>query len=306
MRPFGKVLIVLFAITYVVALAEFFIYPAMAKGDKISEKGPSVMPAGYMNAALQRAQNMEQAEKESKTQDAVAKGKENAKWSQNPNDERGQGNMGKPRMRDPYGFDKDSDREKNERGRPIIEASLNLEEITNMEFNVTDWHLMQLQAQLEYWKEMLEQNPTNAFYAFRVSLFEGLIDNYVATSISTRVATNQEHTIDYTLTFEGEGLEGKTLIVTTTLTSIENYNDAFQAVHYDAGEIVFEQSKEVILEADNATTFVYSYDPPNDLSGWGGLLVELTVSVTNPLNDESYVMTYDRPLLLYRGPAYAP
>ncbi len=33
-----------------------------------------------------------------------------ARWFYNPNDARGQGNMGKPDMLDPYGHDKDSDR----------------------------------------------------------------------------------------------------------------------------------------------------------------------------------------------------
>lgn len=42
-------------------------------------------------------------------------------YPRNPRDERGQGNMGKPNMRDPYGHDKESGREKSERGRPIRE-----------------------------------------------------------------------------------------------------------------------------------------------------------------------------------------
>jgi hypothetical protein len=33
-----------------------------------------------------------------------------SRWSYNPHDERGQGNMGKPDMVAPYGHDKDSDR----------------------------------------------------------------------------------------------------------------------------------------------------------------------------------------------------
>jgi len=42
-----------------------------------------------------------------------------APWAQHPYDTRGQGNMGQPDMRDPYGFDKESDREGADRGRPI-------------------------------------------------------------------------------------------------------------------------------------------------------------------------------------------
>jgi len=41
-----------------------------------------------------------------------------ARWSHNPHDDRGQGNMGKPDMQDPFGHDKDSGREKWEHARP--------------------------------------------------------------------------------------------------------------------------------------------------------------------------------------------
>lgn len=46
---------------------------------------------------------------------------EQARWSYNPHDDRGQGNMGKPTMQDPFGFDKDSDRKElyGNKGRPI-------------------------------------------------------------------------------------------------------------------------------------------------------------------------------------------
>ena len=46
---------------------------------------------------------------------------EHARWSNNPHDDRGQGNMGKPTMQDPFGFDKDSDRKElyGNNGRPI-------------------------------------------------------------------------------------------------------------------------------------------------------------------------------------------
>ena len=55
--------------------------------------------------------------------DTVMSKIEHAKWSHNPYDTRGQGNMGRPDMQDPYGFDKDSGREKSERARPIGEIT---------------------------------------------------------------------------------------------------------------------------------------------------------------------------------------
>jgi len=44
-----------------------------------------------------------------------------ARWAHNPNDDRGQGNMGKVDMLDPFGHDKDSDRKElyGNNGRPI-------------------------------------------------------------------------------------------------------------------------------------------------------------------------------------------
>ncbi|MBN3037874.1 MAG: hypothetical protein JW869_00490 [Candidatus Omnitrophica bacterium] len=53
---------------------------------------------------------------------------ERARWMHNPHDERGQGNMGRPDMLDPFGHDKDSNREKSERARPIKETPLQPQE----------------------------------------------------------------------------------------------------------------------------------------------------------------------------------
>lgn len=43
---------------------------------------------------------------------------EHARWNHNPHDTRGQGNMGQPAMQDPFGFDRNSGREGQDRGRP--------------------------------------------------------------------------------------------------------------------------------------------------------------------------------------------
>jgi len=51
---------------------------------------------------------------------------ERSRWAYNPHDTRGQGNMGRPDMLDPYGHDKDSDRMElyGNRGRVIREPEL--------------------------------------------------------------------------------------------------------------------------------------------------------------------------------------
>ena len=79
-----------------------------------------------------------------------------ARWSHNPHDTRGQGNMGKPDMLDPFGHDKDSNRKElyGNNGRPIrvdeepptepppepiLDASIDFSSIESMQWLV-DWY----------------------------------------------------------------------------------------------------------------------------------------------------------------------
>ena len=111
---------------------------------------------------------------------------EKAKWNHNPKDDRGQGNMGKPKMRDPYGFDKDSGREKSERGRPIRESEqdpvFNLEELVAVDFQIVDWYLVSLQEMLAYYTGKAELYP-NSSYRLYVDLISAQINSYSNTSL---------------------------------------------------------------------------------------------------------------------------
>jgi hypothetical protein len=65
--------------------------------------------------------------------------------------------MGKPKMRDPYGHDKESGREKSARGRPIRaaepeESVLDLASIVGIEFNTEDYYLNLLNSNFGNYK----------------------------------------------------------------------------------------------------------------------------------------------------------
>lgn len=234
-----------------------------------------------------------------------------ARWSYNPYDERGQGNMGKPLMRDPYGFDKDSGREKGERGRP---SRGNIEEPTStdimgIQFNIGDSYLQLLLDTLTAWQIAYRENPQDTFYADAIKYLEEEINYYTSISGGSIALMNPD-SIDYTLTLSSlQELSGKTLLVTTTLTSIDAYEydlvdydpltDTFTStlIQYDSGQVISEQTQEVVVEEDNSLSF--SYDPSGYLAGDDGLYANVTVTVTEPESGVSYTFSYDQSIYLY-------
>ncbi|MCQ9206432.1 MAG: hypothetical protein NG740_00905, partial [Omnitrophica bacterium] len=109
--------------------------------------------------------------------------------------------------------------------------------------------------------------------------------------------------IDYTLTFTPpEGFEGTTLEVTTIVTSINDY-DGVSGLHYDAGQVLVEETQEIALGTDN--TLDYSYAPSVDLIGGMvigsvSLFAELSIIITDPESGLSYTIVYDDQLFIYR------
>jgi hypothetical protein len=248
-----------------------------------------------------------------------------ARWSHNPQDERGEGNMGKPNMRDPNGLDKDSGREKRERGRPIREKQeesslFDLAGIVGVDFTTQDDHLNFLNMIYDRYQSTIQQLSVDSsfynLYSRVVSIYEYLINDYVSSN-TTRVRVNQSDTINYNMTLSPpEGFEGTTLIVTTTLTSVNNYDyrtwfhsydpdtrtwdRRLKERHYDAGQAVMAQTQEVVMGTDN--TFSFNWDPPHDFAGLQGFYGDLSVTVTEPISGQSYTTTYDKSLYLYRRP----
>ncbi len=145
-----------------------------------------------------------------------------------------------------------------------------------------------------------------------------MINNYTS-SDTVRVRVNQTDEIDYAMTLTPpEGFEGTKLLITTTLTNTNDYDTSYTSynyvydpetgtwhaervsteIHYDADQVIMEQTQAVVIGDDNTLSF--SYDPPSDLVGYTGLDANLTVTVTEPESGQSYTTTYDKALYLYR------
>lgn len=247
-----------------------------------------------------------------------AKSFEKARWSHNPHDDRGQGNMGKPNMRDPYGHDKDSGREGSERGRPIREDELDLAALLGIEFSLTNPYLIYLMTMLERYRYYAERYPQYSFYSAVALYYERAVNNFDgSTSPYYKLAVNRTDAIDYTLTFSPqEGYEATNLLVTTTLTSVNDYNQTFYryvynpetrrtewtplTIHYDAGQVIEENTQEMTLGDDN--TFSYNADPAANLAGYSGVYTELAITVTEPVSGASYTIAADKQIYMYRCP----
>ena len=256
-----------------------------------------------------------------------------ARWSHNPHDDRGQGNMGNVDMRDPYGHDKDSGREKSERGRPIREEEpeqplFDLASMVSLGLEMPSFYAEQI-ALLE--ERMARYQYAIENYNYNQSLIGSLqsaiaaitnaiehyqkIEYYQEASYIIRV--NMDDTIDYTVNLSPpEGFEGTKLIVTTSLVAAEDYQDSTMdyrlnpdtgtytyfryEVDYTAGEAVMEQTQEVTLGSDN--TLALSFDPPIELASSQGFNANVSVTVTEPISGQSYTTTNDKALYLYRCP----
>lgn len=233
---------------------------------------------------------------------------EHARWDYNPHDTRGQGNMGKVDMRSPYGFDKDSGREGAERGRPIHPEPevLDLTSLLTIDWQMTDYYALGWQQYLDY---ILRYYPWDSF---SISWAQQKID-YLNSLSYVSIATNTTQGVNYTLSF-GEvptSFEGTTLLVTTTLTSLNDYKYSYWTynantgwvytlVDYDAGEVVVQQTQEVALTDEG--TFTFSYDPPTTIANYIGNYFELAVTVTEPVSGATYTIEYDKQVYLFRCP----
>ncbi|MEE8429920.1 MAG: carboxypeptidase-like regulatory domain-containing protein [Candidatus Desulfatibia sp.] len=256
--------------------------------------------------------------KESPVNDLL-KALDKARSSFNSHDKSKQGNLEKPDTTGPYGYDKNSDRGKKERGRPIPgeqqkQPLLDLAGIATSDFEIQDYMLTYLKDRLTYYSSLAQISD----YMTRwVAYYESLVDSYLEKYSEYRIRVNMEDKIDYTMKFSPpEGFEGTKLIVTTTLTSVNDYqystwhhvNDPgsntghweTNVIEYKAGEMVLKQTQEIMLGEDSILSF--SYDPPSDLAGDNGFNANLSVTVTEPVSGQSYTMNPDKQIYLYRVP----
>lgn len=243
----------------------------------------------------------------------------NAKWFHNPHDERGQGNMGKPRMRDPYGHDKDSGRERSERSRPIREPEiLSLEGLVNVDFSSLGEYqsgslMNAFLGTIEYYKNNWSSSPLSRYMSFE-ELYQMMHYHFFPGADATGLLVNHRDSIDYSMSIDN--WSGGPLLVTTTITSEQDYNSTFRSYDYDTrtsqsepvsytpGEVIFEQTQEVAFDAEN-NTLNYTQDLPGDIMGTeqnSAFYVGLNVTVTDPQSGASYTTNYDKQLYLYRCP----
>ncbi len=244
-----------------------------------------------------------------------------ARWSYNPNDERGQGNMGVPRMNAPYGHDKDSGREKSERGRPIKESDTtqsSLEGSVSIDFTslgeYQDDVLMQsFLNTMDYYAANWDSLSLSNYYTYE-EYYNILYKHFYPDSDATGLLVNHRDSIDYDLSI-GD-YDSDSLTVTTTLTSAQDYDSLIysydaetgtwvtETISYSSGDVIFEQTQDATLDSEN-NLLDYSQDLPGDIMGTeqnSAFYVELNVTVTDTNTGETYTQTYDSALYLYRCP----
>jgi hypothetical protein len=223
-----------------------------------------------------------------------------ARWSYNPHDERGQGNMGVPRMRDPYGHDKDSGREKSERGRPIkesdtttqssLEGSVSIDFASLGEYQ-SDALMQSFQNTVDYYAANWDSLSLSNYYTYE-EWHDILYKHFFPDSNATGLLVNHRDSIDYDLSVGDYSSDS--LTVTTTLTSAQDYDSLLytydsetgtwikEPISYSSGDVIFEQTQDVTLDSEN-NLLDYSQDLPGDIMGTeqnSAFYVELNVTVT--------------------------
>lgn len=282
------------------------------KGRKDADK------RAYQPARIERGRSAERFGKKEPTERRknLIKALDKARWAYHPRDERGQGNMGKVDMRDPYGHDKDSGREGSERGRaihgPSLDELLIQGELFNLDFTMPDDYFV-------YRLQQLLEEAEAAGNQSRIALFKFLIYRYTVTNPYpfNWIKPERDESVDFTLTFDADRFEGTNLIITTTIMSATDYDYPYytsvydpatnsykpvltHVLHYDYGQIVMEKTEEITLGENNTLSF--SYDVPDSIGFGVQLLSDLIVTVTDPATGANYSMTYDKELMLARCP----
>jgi len=260
-----------------------------------------------------------------------------ARWDHNPHDDRGQGNMGKVDMLDPFGHDKDSDRKElyGNNGRPIQDKDEGevippAEEIPPTTELPTEEELALLDATIDFsslydmqwlvnWYESVITNydPSDPNYDYYQAMWYNHFfpagDLETATGI--RLNNVWDETDRYFYDISLNSFEGDSLIVTTTMILSEGYTgtnyynlDGSWSGEYNehlAGEVVYEQTEEVSYDStsDSITIGVTASSDLVEIA-WGSeeVYVDMVVTVTDPDTGATYTQTYDQSLYLYRCP----
>lgn len=267
------------------------------------------------NAALDRVRS-----RNSRAEELISS-LERARWSQNPHDKRGQGNKGKPNMKDPFGHDKDSDREKWERGRPDLKkskkgdssdeatqstedvpaeeelpvlteeelaivgefASLDLQRDASFEFQIEDSLVIIYQKIIDYYSSLIE---SGVLLQEQVSYYQDRISSY------TRAITLQQSKNYITVGLVGDNTIGYSLDLTTE----EHFGDS-----------TFLIETTLVLQMD-FISYEYTWDSRTgtwNIEGTqyyaGDEIVIQTEEVTITGEDATYEFSYDPDVDLIDG-----
>jgi len=255
---------------------------------------------------------------------------ERARWSNNSNDTRGQGNMGQVDMKDPFGHDKDSGREKWEHGRPEKEkdklknlkgeetAALDLQQDISFEFQNEDSVIALNERLIVYYTSLLE---SDSLTQEQVDYYEGKL-YWLNRAIKIQeskdyitVGLAGENTIGYTLdlTMEEDVRDGTFLIETSLVllgdfvSYVYNWDDAtgtwlIEGTQYYAGDTFVIQSEEVTITGEDGV-YEFSYDPDVGLiDGYTGGYFDLVTTITDTETKSTITQTADKSLYVYRDP----
>jgi hypothetical protein len=250
-----------------------------------------------------------------------------ARWSHNPHDTRGQGNMGKVDMLDPFGHDKDSDRKElyGNNGRPIrvdeepeVVEDLPPKELALLDATIDFSSLYDMQWLLDWYNRvMANYDPDGPYYDYYQALW---YDHFfpggdLNTTTGIRLNNVWDSSDRYFYDLSLNSFEGDSLIVTTTMTLTEGYTSysyynldgslSGEYSEHQAGEVVYEQTEELSVDS-TSDTFTVGITADSDLVdiAWGSdeVYVDLAVTVTDPSTGATYTQAYDQSLYLYRCP----
>jgi len=249
-----------------------------------------------------------------------------ARWSHNPHDTRGQGNMGKVDMLDPFGHDKDSDRKElyGNNGRPIREKESE-EPLPDDPTSLLNFDFSLVGAEQEEWiwnwfQSVVGRYDTNEwaqlYYTYEeyYSMWEHHFYPGGTGDSVTGIRMGYNDELDYTIS--ADGLSGESLQVTTTLVASEDfsgYTYTYNAetgswtreyINVSAGDVVSETTQEVFLDPETGMYMVSAEIEDDAVPSQQNLayFVDMNVTVTDSTTGTTTTSTYDKSLYLYRCP----
>lgn len=254
--------------------------------------------------------------------DRMAKAFENAKWWYNPKDTRGQGNMGKPTMLAPFGFDKDSDRKElyGNNGRPI-KGFVDPGPVPDPDINYSSYYFADFtftRYDITYYSKLLAEY-TAAGNTELAAMYQNVV-NYLS-SLPYMYLGDIKFNLDGSSTYATAGYSlyigklpnttGATLDITTSLISVNSYDSDSPTgvIHYDAGQVLYQQTDQFVAGTIDNVNYSYdlsyptqdnemkvygfNYSAPIEMAGYEPLDTQLVITVTEQETGKTSTINYD-------------